>query len=124
NTQNWTRYRSACPHCARKLAWCELIPLVSFAFLGRRCSSCGQKISWQYPLVELAAGGLLVLSYVTFGATVGAVITAAAGIILLFIYIYDACTMQIPDPAVWSFNALQATATDNPDRSDDTRPQF
>lgn len=106
NGQSWTRERSACPHCGHKLAWWELIPLVSFILLGRRCSSCGKKISWQYPLAEIAAGGLLVLSHVTFGTTVGAVVAAAASIILLFVYVYDARTMLIPDPAVWSFNAL------------------
>lgn len=106
HAQNWTWERSACPQCGHKLAWWELIPLASFTLLGRRCSSCGKKISWQYPLAEIAAGGLLVLSYVTFGAIVGAVVAAVASIILLFIYIYDARTMLIPDPAVWSFNAL------------------
>lgn len=106
HAQSWTRERSACPHCRRELRWWELIPLVSFILLGRRCSSCNKKISWQYPLAELAAGGLLTLSYVTFGATVGAVVAAVASIILLFIYIYDGRTMLIPDPAVWSFNAL------------------
>lgn len=48
--------RSACPKCGNKLNWFELIPLFSFAFLRARCRKCHEKISWQYPLVELISG--------------------------------------------------------------------
>ncbi|OGY63098.1 MAG: hypothetical protein A2745_01620 [Candidatus Harrisonbacteria bacterium RIFCSPHIGHO2_01_FULL_44_13] len=48
--------RSYCPFCQKKLSWYELIPLASFLIQKGRCRSCGQKISWQYPLVELATG--------------------------------------------------------------------
>jgi prepilin signal peptidase PulO-like enzyme (type II secretory pathway) len=60
----------------------------------------------QYPLVELAAGGLAALSFTTFGLTVGGVLSLLISLLLLFIYIYDGRTMLIPDPAVWSFNLL------------------
>jgi len=48
--------RSRCMFCDKTLAWYELIPLVSFFAQIGRCRSCGSKISWQYPLVELAGG--------------------------------------------------------------------
>lgn len=48
--------RSHCPHCQKKLSWYELIPLASFLIQRGRCRGCGQKISWQYPLTELATG--------------------------------------------------------------------
>lgn len=104
--ESWTTGRSRCPHCAHGLRWWELLPLVSFVFLRRRCSRCHGLISWQYPLVELAAGGLLVLSYTTFGLTASGVVAVIAALLLLFIYIYDGRTMLIPNPAVWIFNAL------------------
>ena len=47
--------RSRCPACGAKLKWFELIPVFSFLFLIGRCRTCESKISWQYPLVELAA---------------------------------------------------------------------
>ena len=43
---------SACPHCGRRLAPRDLIPLVSFVRTRGRCRYCGAPISWQYPLVE------------------------------------------------------------------------
>jgi len=42
--------------CEKTLRWYELIPVVSFFAQIGRCRGCGAKISWQYPLVELAAG--------------------------------------------------------------------
>lgn len=50
------RGRSRCDFCGKKLAWFELIPLLSFFVQKGRCRKCGQFLSWQYPLAELTAG--------------------------------------------------------------------
>lgn len=48
--------RSHCTNCRHVLGVWDLLPLVSFFILGRKCRYCGKKISWQYPAVELATG--------------------------------------------------------------------
>jgi len=48
--------RSACPQCDYQLQWFHNIPVFSFVFLRGKCSNCGVRISWQYPLVEIIAG--------------------------------------------------------------------
>lgn len=48
--------RSVCPQCGHKLSALELVPLLSFLWLKRRCSACSGPISWRYFLVELATG--------------------------------------------------------------------
>ncbi len=48
--------RSYCDHCHHKLAWYDLIPVLSFLLLAGRCRYCQKKISWQYPAVELLTG--------------------------------------------------------------------
>lgn len=53
--------RSYCDSCKRKLAWYDLIPLLSWVMLGGKCRYCKGKISWQYPVVELATGILFVV---------------------------------------------------------------
>ena len=53
--------RSFCPHCKHILSWQDLIPVLSFFILRGECRYCGKKISWQYPLVEIATGLLFVL---------------------------------------------------------------
>ncbi|OIP80787.1 MAG: prepilin peptidase [Parcubacteria group bacterium CG08_land_8_20_14_0_20_48_21] len=57
------RGRSYCPNCKHVLSCVELVPLVSFAVQQGKCRHCGKKISWQYPLVELATGLLFALAY-------------------------------------------------------------
>lgn len=55
--------RSKCMTCEKTLKWYELIPVVSFFAQVGRCRGCGAKISWQYPLVELAGGLIFLLPY-------------------------------------------------------------
>jgi leader peptidase (prepilin peptidase) / N-methyltransferase len=50
--------RSHCRNCGRTLEWWENVPMVSWIALRGRCRTCKAKISWRYPLVELAAGAL------------------------------------------------------------------
>jgi len=57
------RSRSHCPKCRQVLPWQDLAPLFSFCWLRGRCRFCGQKISWQYPLVETATGLLFLLIF-------------------------------------------------------------
>jgi leader peptidase (prepilin peptidase) / N-methyltransferase len=45
--------RSRCPQCKKQIAWYDNVPILSFALLRARCRSCGTKISFRYPLVEL-----------------------------------------------------------------------
>jgi leader peptidase (prepilin peptidase)/N-methyltransferase len=46
--------RSHCPKCKTILKWYDLIPFFSFMALRARCRYCKEKISWQYPIVELS----------------------------------------------------------------------
>lgn len=52
--------RSHCPSCSHTLAWYDLVPILSYFILLRRCRHCKKKISFQYPLVELATGILFI----------------------------------------------------------------
>lgn len=66
------RSRSKCPDCHKVLTPSELIPLVSFFVLKRKCRGCEKPISWQYPLVEFAVMGLMLVSFWTHGGAGGA----------------------------------------------------
>ena len=50
--------RSRCPQCKTTLTWKENIPLVSWLVLRGRCRTCGWRIPWRYPLVEVLNAGL------------------------------------------------------------------
>ena len=59
--------RSFCPHCKHALSWLDLFPVFSFIFLGGKCRFCKEKISWQYPLVEITTAILFVLIFNKLG---------------------------------------------------------
>lgn len=53
--------RSHCEECKKKLAWFDLIPLLSFVYLKGRCRYCRARLSLYYPIVELTTGAMFVL---------------------------------------------------------------
>lgn len=55
--------RSFCPKCEHKLGVWDLIPVVSFLMLKGKCRYCKKKISFQYPLVEIVTGLLLIFNF-------------------------------------------------------------
>ncbi|MBT5719732.1 MAG: prepilin peptidase [Gammaproteobacteria bacterium] len=60
---------SHCPLCNHKIRAWENVPVLSYLFLGGKCSSCKTKISIRYPAVELVSGVLSGLVAIYFGAT-------------------------------------------------------
>ncbi len=53
---------SKCPKCQNKLKWYHNIPVLSYIFLKGKCAFCNEKISIQYPIVEILTG-ILFLTY-------------------------------------------------------------
>ena len=62
NDASLIRPRSHCPHCRTPIRNIDNIPVISFLMLRGKCRSCGARISWQYPLVELAMGTLFLIN--------------------------------------------------------------
>lgn len=62
NNESIWRGRSHCDHCRHKLAWNDLIPLVSFLMLKRQCRYCHKKLDWNYFIIEVITGVSFVLA--------------------------------------------------------------
>ena len=56
-----THTHSYCPNCNARLGFFELIPVLSYIFLGGKCRHCGKKIRIRYLLLELFSGLTFVL---------------------------------------------------------------
>jgi leader peptidase (prepilin peptidase)/N-methyltransferase len=54
---------SHCPICKTPLKWWHNIPIISYIFLKGKCAFCGEKISIQYPLIELTSGFIVGIVY-------------------------------------------------------------
>lgn len=97
--------RSQCPHCGHMITALENIPVLSYLFLGGKCSSCKTKISIQYPVLEILTAliSIFVAWKVGFGwQTLAALVLTWTLITLSMI---DAKTMLLPDsltlPLMW-----------------------
>ena len=64
---------SRCPACGHRLGPGELVPVLSFLWLGGRCRECRARISWRYPMVEAGTAALFLLLYLQFGGAPRAV---------------------------------------------------
>lgn len=99
--------RSHCPNCKKKIRWFDNVPVLSFILLSARCRDCGEKISWQYPIVELAVGMIFALigNYFFFlGDSSTWLITLfylTIFSILIVIFVYDFKYMEIPMLVFW-----------------------
>jgi len=63
--QDITHTHSYCPNCNHKLGFFELIPVLSYIFLGAKCKNCKQKIRPRYFILEISSGILfLLLAYI------------------------------------------------------------
>lgn len=103
--------RSRCMHCRHTLAALDLVPVLSYVFLGGKCRYCGARIALQYPLVELVAAALGVGVYWLNPVVVGYAFNPlpflfwfVVWMTLLFVVIYDLKHTIIP----WSCSLLLA----------------
>lgn len=88
--------RSRCMRCGHALGALDLVPVLSYIFLRGRCRYCGTRISLQYPLVELAAAGLMIGVGLRAGDLLEGALTAFFSLTLLFVLVYDLRHYIIP----------------------------
>ena len=59
--QDITHTRSYCPKCNHRLNFWDLVPVLSYIFLGGRCRYCKDKIRPRYIIIELLSGLVFLL---------------------------------------------------------------
>ena len=60
-----THERSFCPNCNHRLEFLDLIPVLSYIFLGGKCRYCKEKIRPRYLLLEISSGILFLLFFIS-----------------------------------------------------------
>lgn len=107
--------RSQCPDCYAKLAWYELIPILSFIVLRGRCRHCRKRISWRYPFLEIVSAVIATLWYRQYAsaidfADIGLLVVALG---LFTLAVFDVRSFILPDQILlplWVVSALVALA--------------
>lgn len=94
--ENIATKQSHCMNCGHKLKWYDLVPLFSWLFLRGKCRYCKDKISIQYPLVELINGIGYVLIFVVCGLNLSSILYSLCFSMLVAITVIDWRTYEIP----------------------------
>lgn len=111
NNQDDSRFNLAwpnshCPSCHSPVKAWQNIPVLSYLLLRGRCHSCKSTISLQYPLTELAAGFLAVISWLLFGLSAEGISLFFVSLVLLALSVIDLKTFLLPDrltlPLLWA----------------------
>ncbi len=96
---------SSCRACGHRIRAWENIPLLSFALLRGRCSSCQTAIGWRYPAVELTSGVLTLVVATQFAPGSALIGAALMTWVLIALSVIDIDSQQLPDqltlPLVW-----------------------
>ncbi len=88
---------SHCQKCNKPLKWWHNIPLLSYLLLRGKCYYCKEKISIQYPLVEIASSAIFAISYLKTGSLIDGIIVALVFDLLLALSIIDFRYKAVPD---------------------------
>jgi leader peptidase (prepilin peptidase)/N-methyltransferase len=110
---------SHCTSCGKKLKPWHNIPLLSWIFLRGKCAYCANKISMQYPLIELASGLIFVALAYKYSLSLPLLFVAMSFLMLLALSVIDAKYKMIPDSlnllaiffailGAWNINGLFA----------------
>lgn len=98
--------RSRCSSCGHVIAWYENIPVLSYLFLRGKCSVCGTRFGWRYPVVELATGALFFFCVWRWGLTPIGMAWSGFAAALLALALIDWDTTLLPDdinfPLLWA----------------------
>ncbi len=113
------RPRSACPSCAKEIAWYDNIPVISWVVLRGRCRTCSSRIGVVYPLVELGTAALLVGCVARFGLTLEAAAASVLCVSLVVVTATDLTHRIVPNvvvvPAAVVVLALMTAAQPGPE---------
>ena len=88
---------SYCTACRRSLRWFENVPVLGWLLLGGRCRTCGERISFVYPVIELVTPATFLLQYWQFGWQSLLVVRLVFVCAMLILFVIDLRHRILPD---------------------------
>ena len=98
---------SFCPKCKHQLSVLDLVPIFSYLLLRGKCRYCGEKISIQYPLVEIFTGLFFLIGFVSYPiqltvlSVLGFAFLLVIFLLLIVIFVYDLKHYIIPNKIIY-----------------------
>lgn len=88
---------SHCPCCGHGLRMTDMLPLLSYVWLGGRCRYCQATIAWRYPMVELLTAATFLTTYIANGMSFRTLVGWTFTSILIIAAFTDIETGLIPN---------------------------
>lgn len=85
--ENITYVRSHCVLCNHKLSPLDLVPILSYLFLGGKCRYCKGKIRSRYILLEISSGFVFLLIALSLKITIFSSIFEFIKLFILFLFV-------------------------------------
>lgn len=96
-SENISLPASHCVTCKHPLKWYHNIPVFSWVFLGGKCAFCKEKISIQYPIIEILTAFIFISTAFIVGDIVETFIIATLFTMLLALSAIDFKYKAVPD---------------------------
>ena len=96
--------RSKCDHCKHELSLLEMVPILSYFLLGRRCRHCKNCIDPLSTYIEFFTGILFAVAYYSFSLTPELMIALGAISLLIIVLVTDLMYLIIPDEILIFFS--------------------
>ncbi|MEY4571603.1 MAG: hypothetical protein RLZ10_814 [Bacteroidota bacterium] len=107
--KNIDQLRSQAPCCHRPILWFDLIPIFSWVCLRGRCRFCGEKISYQYILIELLTAALFFLCVWKLGFTFSSFYWMIFFSYVIVLGVIDLKTFLLPNKLTLSLGGIGLT---------------
>lgn len=95
--------RSHCDNCNHELKLIDMVPILSYLFLGKKCRYCKKKINSLSTYMEFFTGALFCLAYYTFGFSSGLLFALGIISLLTILSVSDISYFVIPDEVLIFF---------------------
>ena len=102
--QKFVTGRSHCDSCDHALSFLDMVPILSYLFLGKKCRYCKEKIDGLSTYMELFTGILYALAYYVFGISNGFFIALGIISMLTILSVSDITYFIIPDEILIFFS--------------------
>lgn len=105
--------RSRCLQCKHGLAWHDLLPVVSWLWLGGKCRYCRKAIGWSEFFTETGVAVVFALLVALWSdwSVIGWVqlgLWLIAAVLMAILFAYDARWFLLPDRIMWPLVAVAA----------------
>lgn len=92
--------RSGCTACGTTLTARDLVPVFSWALSGGACRTCGAKVSWRYPAIEVGMAALFVAAVLLVTDPVRLAVTLAATPAMVALAVIDVEHRRLPNSLI------------------------